>query len=41
MDTLIGLIYDSVLDKTLSLAAVDELRRMVGASAAWVMVPSP
>jgi hypothetical protein len=41
MDTLIGLIYDSVLDKSLSLAAIDEMRRMLGATGAWVMAPSP
>ena len=41
MDTLIGLIYDSVLEKTLSPAAIDELRGMLGATAAWLMAPSP
>jgi hypothetical protein len=40
METLIGLIYDSVLDKTLSFAAIDEMRRLLGATAAWVMAPS-
>ena len=39
MDELIGLIYDSVLEPGLSVAAVDKLRLMLGASAAWILTP--
>jgi hypothetical protein len=41
VETLIGLIHDSVLDETLSLAAIDEMRRILGATAGWFMAPSP
>lgn len=39
MDMLIGAIYDSVLAPSLTVEAVEELRRLLGAFGAWVIVP--